>query len=170
MKNLLAAPRADEEEHRDERRLEEEVEEQQVERDEDADHRRLQNEHRGEEGEAALLDGVPARQNRDGDEQRRQQHEPEAHAVHADVVVGADAPDPERLLLEAERVGRPLADAARQEQQRDEEGQDREGERDQAVVLRARVRGESVQRDREGADRGQQDQDREQVVLHDVLL
>src|ERR1043166_4563840 len=56
----LAAPNADEEEHRYEGSLEEQVEEQQIERDKDADHRRLQQQHQHVIRQLALGDGSPA--------------------------------------------------------------------------------------------------------------
>ena len=98
------APHADDEVHRDQHRLPEHVEEEEVEADEDADHPRLEDEHRDPELLRPLLDRAPRRGQREGAQERGEQHEQEADAVHADVVGDAEGRHPARPLLEL-RVG-----------------------------------------------------------------
>ena len=78
----------------------------------------------------------------------------------------ADGLDPRQVLDEVESAARAEADGRAEQKERDREGQRGEAEGDPSVVLRARVWGGAVQTDGERADRGQQDQDCEQVLLH----
>jgi len=55
----LATPDSDQEEHRHQRRFEEQVEEQQIERHEDADHRRFQDQQERVVRELSLVNGGP---------------------------------------------------------------------------------------------------------------
>ena len=96
----LAAPDADEQEHRDQHRFPEEVEQEQVLRDERAHHRELDQEHHRVEELHVLRD----RGERAGDDQRAeergQQHEQDVVAVEADLVVHAPVGDPRQPGLE----------------------------------------------------------------------
>ena len=89
----LAAPDADDQEHRDEAGLEEQVEENEVEGLEDADHGRLED----EEGDHVLLepvlDRLPGGEDRERHQEGREQDERHREAVDAE--------------LEADRVGEP---------------------------------------------------------------
>ena len=68
---LVVAPDPDEEVHRDEHRVPEDVEQEQVERDEDADHRGLESEDEDRELLHLLLDRFPRRQQRDRRQESR---------------------------------------------------------------------------------------------------
>ena len=96
------APNADNQEHRDQDRLEEDVERDEIERAEHADHHRFQH----QEGDHIFLhpdmDGVPARANADRRQQGRQQHEEHGNPVHAHVVVDLVLRHPRRLLHKLE--------------------------------------------------------------------
>ena len=101
-----AAPHADDQEHRDQAALEEQVEEDEVERAEDADHQRLQH----EEGDHVLLDAVldrlPARQDAQRHQERGEHHEQHRDAVDAHLVFDGAA-EPVHLLDELEAGGCP---------------------------------------------------------------
>ena len=102
---VRAAPDADQDVERDQHRLEEDVEEQQVLGGEDADRRADEDEHEPEVGPGALAAGpqpVRDRQRADADGQA---DEPEREVVEADLVRDAEVlePDRGRLVLEPRR-------------------------------------------------------------------
>jgi hypothetical protein len=96
----VVAPDPDEEIHRDEHRVPEHVEKEQIEREKDADHRRLEREH--EEGELfrLLLDRLPRRQQRDRRQEPGEHDQPEADAVDPEAIVDAEGRNPRHLLDE----------------------------------------------------------------------
>ena len=110
----LAAPDSDQEEHRDQRCFKEQVEEQQVERNKDADHRRFKNEQKGVIRELSLLDRGPARQHCDRHQERRQKNEPQADAIDAQVIARINQPDPAYVLFKPE-LGATRARAVQQQ-------------------------------------------------------
>ena len=99
----LAAPHPDDQEHRDQAALEEEIEKNQVERGEDAEHQRLEH----EEGDHVFLDAlgdrIPARQDAERHQEGGEQHEREGNAVHAHVKADRSEPRPELDELELRR-------------------------------------------------------------------
>src|SRR5213593_2422818 len=95
-----AAPDPDDEVHRDQHRLPEHVEQEEVEADEDPEHPGLEDQHRRHELLDAVLDGVPGRRERQRHEERRQEHEQEADAVDPHVVAHPERRHPPRVLLE----------------------------------------------------------------------
>ena len=130
-----AAPHADDEEHRDEAALEEQVEQHEVERREGADHQRFQHQERDHVFADADLDGAPARRDaerhdRGGEDDERQRDAVDAH------VVGAEAGEPGVLLDELE-FRRARIEAPHQIE-RDDEGDQRGRERHPAGVAGAR--------------------------------
>ena len=132
-----AAPHADDQEHRDQHALEEDIEQREVERAEHADHEGLED----QEGDHVLLDAhmdrFPARQDADRRQQGRQQDEEQRDAVDAHVVADAERRHPVHLLLELEaRLG---GVEARPQQQRDQEGDARGDERNAAAVALHRL-------------------------------
>ena len=115
---VLPAPDADDQEHRDQAALEEQVEEDDVERHEDADHQRLEDqEHRHVFLDPAL--DAPARKDADREDQRGQDHERQRQPVDPELV--GQAADPGALLheLEVRRV-RPGVEAEQQDQRQEE--------------------------------------------------
>ena len=86
---LRAAPDADEEEERHQRQLEEHVEEHDVERQEDAEHRRLQDQQPGVELVDALGNVRPGDQHRRQDEDRREHHQPDIEPVQTRCKTGS---------------------------------------------------------------------------------
>ena len=87
---LVVAPDADQEVHRDQHEVPEDVEEEEVERAEDADHRRLEQQHEDRELLDLLLDALPRRQQRDRRQEAGQHEQHQAEAVDADVVLDAE--------------------------------------------------------------------------------
>ena len=100
---VLAAPYADDQEHRDQAELEEHVEQDQVQRREHPDHQGLEH----QEGDQILhqpgLDARPAGQDADRHQEGGQNHEQDRDPVHAHGVV--DHREPGRLLRELETRG-----------------------------------------------------------------
>ncbi len=96
----LAPPDADDEEHRDQHRFPEEVEDEEILRDERAQHRELDQEHHRVEE----LDVLRDRRECAGDDQRAQERgqrdQQDAHPVDADVVVDAPVGNPRDPGLE----------------------------------------------------------------------
>ena len=90
----VAAPDADEEVHRHEHHFPEQEEQQEVEADERAHHAGLQDEQEDVVLLQALGNRRPRRQDGDGAEERRQQHEQRAEAVDAEEVLRADRRNP----------------------------------------------------------------------------
>jgi hypothetical protein len=95
----FVAPHADDEIHRDEHHFPENEEEEQVERNEDADHARLEHEQGEEESFDMFLDRLPGAKDCQRRQKRRQQNQEQADTVHAHVVVNRLS-DPVVNLLE----------------------------------------------------------------------
>jgi hypothetical protein len=101
----LAAPDADQEIHGDQGRFPEHVEEEQVERKEDAQDARLQEEHENEVFLDPIANVAPGGEEDDRQEERREQHEEKADPVDADMVLNAVA-QPGRFFDELRPGGR----------------------------------------------------------------
>ena len=86
---LLAAPLVDQEVHRDQADLPEDEEQQQVQRQEDAQHAHLQQEEQDHVGLDPVLDAEGG-QDRQRGQQRGQQHHGQRDAIHAQVEGGVD--------------------------------------------------------------------------------
>ena len=89
-----SAPDADQEVHRDEREFPEDVEQEQVLRQEDADHAHFEQQEEDHEILDALLDRCPGGEDGDGGEEGGQQHQQDAQAVHAQVSTGCSSRPP----------------------------------------------------------------------------
>ena len=121
---------ADQEVGRDQRRLEEHVEEEDVGRSEDADDQTLEREHQREErahAPAGTVGVVPAGNDDDRHEDRRHEDEREPDPVDADGVVDAQRLDPGVLLAQLEAGA--VEVVLRQDRQRDRERHERDAER-----------------------------------------
>ncbi len=124
----LVSEDADDESHRDQRGFPEEVKEKEIERDEDADHRRLQQQQKDEELLHAIVDRLPGGKDAERNQEGGQHDQPERDAVDPDVVVDVGAGDPAQVLLigkAARAGGRDLAIVHRQ-MQRNQQGDDRD--------------------------------------------
>ena len=151
---------ADQEVDRNQHRLEEDVEQEDVGRREDPDHERLENEHEGEVALLALADlghVVPRREHADRNQDRRHHDQDERDPVHAEGVAHPELRNPGVLLLKLElRPGanRELKGGGKGEQQRD----DGEPQRDLFGLL-SQARGQEGDHEgthqRNQADRGQ---------------
>ena len=114
----VAAPYADDQEHRDQAALEEKVEHDEVERAEDADHHRLHD----QEGDHVLAhpgrDRIPAGENTNRRQQRGQDDEQHRNPIDADVVANGLV-DPHRTLDELEVGGTRVERSPQPERQRE---------------------------------------------------
>ena len=106
---LVASPDADEEEERHERELEEKVKENDVAGDEHSQHARAQQKQKAVIEPLLVLDGVPAYQHGDDEEQGRKDEEPQAQAIEADgeldVQRSAERLEPMPLRLRVDKLG-----------------------------------------------------------------
>ena len=98
------APDADQEVHRQQHDLPEDVEEEEVERAEHAHHAGVEQQEQREVALDRLVDAPRGERCRWNDQQRGQQHHGDADAVDADEVLDVEARDPRRL---ARRTGSP---------------------------------------------------------------
>ena len=149
----LAAPDPDDEVHRDQHQLPEDVEDEQVQRDEGADHAGLEHQHGDDElahADVADADGL-RRQQRQRHQEGRQQHQPQRDAVDAQVEADAERLDPDLVDLQLEPGLRGVEVA--QDEQRHQERHQRRAEAEAAVdrLLFARH-----QHDQRGAEERQQ--------------
>src|SRR5205823_1544853 len=140
---------------REEHPLEEQEEEQQVDRDERAEHRGL-DEQQGGHVPADLLLHLPGGEDPERHQERREQHHEDAHAVHADRVVQADRGGPVRMLHELEAGGAGVERSQHPEREHEREDGYHERERPRDVVLQ--VRDEQQRRD---PDQRREDDERE---------
>jgi hypothetical protein len=123
----LVAPDPDEEVHRDEHGLPEDVEEEEVEGHEDPDHPRLEEEHEDDELADPLSDRAPRAEKGEGREEGGEDHEPEREAVHPHVVGDAPGRDPRPPLDELHRGDVPEA-PEHEERQREHQGREAKAE------------------------------------------
>src|SRR5205085_11506291 len=106
--------------------------------------------------------------NRDGNEQSRQQHQPQTDSVNANVITRVDRIYPGNILHKLKTVRRVSATAQKQERER--KRQDRKGERNPAIMRLAFVRREVVPYGRDCAYGRKKNQNCEQVSLHTLLV
>ena len=151
-----AAPYPDEEVHRDEHGLPEDVEQEQVQGDEDADHSGLEQEHEDREFLDPVVDGPPGGEERDRRQECGEKDEEEADAVDPDVII-EPAPEPGGALDELGQAGGAVE--AEEEEERQNEGQKRDGQGRRANGLERSPAEEDEQdgpREREERDEGHQ--------------
>ena len=157
-----AAPDPDEEVHRDEHHLPEHVEQEHVEGAEDAQHPRLQQQHEDVESAHAVGDRGPRGQDRDEAEERGEEHEQGADAVHREEVVDPDRGDPGRLLDELEALLSPVEPEP--EGQAHQEAEEAEAVRHPAHRVLPLPAPEDRQEEDEGAREGRVGDDGEEVL------
>jgi hypothetical protein len=156
---LGAAVAPDQEVHRDEHRLEEHVEHEDVGRGEDADRHRLEQQHQGEVAldgplvALALVDVSPGGADDDRGEYGRQPDQDQADAVHPERPVHPEGRDP--LVGLGELVGLAAAVEAEEEPERHQEREDADPECGQ---LGPPLAGPRQEHDQQCADRGKRDQ------------
>ena len=159
---MLAAPDPDDEEHRDQPRLEEQVEQHEVERDEHADHQRLEH----EEGDHVFLHPVrhlPGGGDDERHEEGREHHEEDRDAVHAHLV--GETEDPLALLDKLEvRVRR--IEPGEQEDRDEEGGRCRDEGEPLGVALRGLVLAPEEEGEDQRGDERQEGDDGDEVVHH----
>src|SRR5262249_46313142 len=157
------APDANKEGHRDKHHFPEEEEEEEIEREEDANDADFEHQQHDEEFLDALVNVVPGRDDRDGSEERRQDDEEHAEAVHAEVIPNRRGSDPMEILLELIAGDRELHVPRQQQEKREAEFKERnaKGESfDEFVIVAAK------NEDRERADNRNEDKAREHAGKH----
>ncbi len=162
-----AAPDADDQIHRDQDRLEEQVEQHGVQGHEHADHHRVHD----QKGDHVLLHPgvhrVPGADDDDQGQQRREQDEPDRDPVDAEMVGDAEAGEPGRLLdqLEPGLGGIEIAPDG----ERQQEGQQRRPEGDRPAVAGDDLLVAAKDDDPHHTHQRQEGDEREQrPVRHDV--
>src|SRR6185437_7953167 len=98
----------------------------------------------------------------------RQNYQPKADAVYADVVARANCTNPGIVFFEVESGG--AAAYASQQKERNDERDCGEPERNPAMMRFARAGREAVDKRRRRADNRQQNKNCEQIVLHSRLI
>ena len=164
----LVAPDADEEIHRHEHRVPEDVEEEEVERDEDAHHRALEQQHEDAERLGLLVDRLPRAEQRERRQEACQNEQQQADAVDADEVLDAERRDPGVPLDELEVAGRRVELAP--EQQRLGEHQQRGDERDVAHQRRAPLFIAVDEEQQDGSSHRQRDERGQNRKMHQRLF
>ena len=153
-----AAPHPDDQEHRDQAALEEQIEQHEIERAEGADHQRFQQQERHHVFAHPHRHRFPARQDAERHQGGGQDHERQRNAVDAHVI-GDAAGEPRRLLDELEirlrRVEAPDQD------QRHREGDQRGPQRDPARIAAGGFVVAAADIDQQRADQRQEGDDGE---------
>ncbi len=153
----LVAPDADQEVHGHQRDFPEHVEQKQVLRQEHAHQPEFEQQQKRVELLHAVLDGAPGDQHADGRQERRKQHQPQAHAVGRHVVVDVGRGDPRHV--QGELLAGHAAVEYHGQGQRCRERRQRNGEGPDAAALRRRTRHQ--QRDQESRQRQRQNEGRQ---------
>ncbi len=167
------APNPDQEVHRHEADLPEHVEEHEVERDKHAQHAHLEQEEQEEELAHPRLDGAGGVPEAKRGQERGQENEGHAQAIHAHVEGDVERGDPGRHYLELHAsqslvVGKPQVD---REAQR--ERADRDGARLDKPFLPSLVEVEPLaprQQREDGADKRDEGDNGQQLVIHQRAL
>jgi hypothetical protein len=159
----VVAPDADEEIHRHQHRVPEHIEQEQIERDEHADHRALEQQDEDRKRPRSLVDRLPRTEERDRGQEAREHDEQQADAVHADEVADAECRNPRVPLHELELGGGRVEVVPEQERlgehQRGHDERDRpDGPFAPLVVPHEEQEG--------GADDGKRDERRENRKMH----
>src|SRR5262249_38693110 len=159
-----AAPDADDQEHRNEAALEEQVEHHEIERRESTDHQRLEHQERDHVFLDALADRQPARDDaywhqRGGEHDDRQRYAVDPHGV-------VDRPAEPGLLLHELELGRAGVEAIEHDQG-DREGDERRPQRDPARVAPFGLTVAAHHHDEQRAEQRQEGGDGEDRPAHD---
>ena len=154
---LLAAPYPDDEKHRDQHRLPEDIEQDRIEGREDPVHEPLQDQERGHILGQAVLDHLEARQDHEHVGEGREQDERQRDPVDPEVVFDAEGRDPGHALDELHRVGRGIEAEVERERKRKGGERDRERELQDGgpIAVRKEQHGHAAQ-DRQPDDEAQE--------------
>ncbi len=146
---VRVAPAADQEVHRDEGQLPEDVKQHQVERHEDADHAAFEQQHQEQVRPQPLLDPLPGENQHQHGQEGGEQHQEEAQPIHPDEVLDLELLHPGQALdeLHARLAGLPPGP----QQAGDREGGQAHQQRPPLLQPRAR-QDQQHQRSREGEE------------------
>ena len=146
-----AAPDADDDVHRDQRGLEEHIEQQTIGSAEHAHHQTRQDQESPHVLGHPVGDHLPASHHHDDVDESGEQHEPDRNTVDAEVIVHIETRDPGQVLLELQR--RTGVVKARDQRDRDQKAGHRADQRQPARHARLVV---AAQRQQQDADRYRQ--------------
>ena len=164
MRDSPTSPDADEEVHRDQHDLPEQVEEDEVERDEHADHQRFKQEKRDHVLLHALRDGGPTREDRDRQKERREDHEGQGKPVNAHII-GDLVAEPGVMLDELKAAVRRIE--LNEKHQRNREGDQGCPKRDPArVPVRGFVIAPQDGQEKRAYDRQKDDRGEDGPIFH----
>ena len=151
-----AAPDADQEIHRQQHHFPEDVEQEEIQRHEHADHAGVEHQQQGEVALDALFD-PEAGEHRDEANQRGQQHHRDADAVHADEVIDVVGGHPRILFRELDGGGGGVEMGVEDDRDQDlGSGRGHRDPADQAVLLLGTEHDHQQARDRHESNYGQQ--------------
>src|ERR1035438_9673765 len=153
---------ADDQRHGNQRGFPEEIEEEQVERNEDADHRGLEHRHKDEKFLHPVADGVPRDEHAHRHQEGGQDDQPHGDAIDAKVIVDVGVGNPGDVLLELEPAL--PADQVPRQVQRGEQGDQRDRQRKIADIAIA-ARKEQQQ---DGSRQRQKNNDGEDVAVDEI--
>ena len=135
---VLGAPEGgDEDGHRNQRKLPERVVEEQVERDEDTEHRDLLEQEQGVEGLLAVGYLVPAGEDAEGREEAGKHDQPHAQAIDAEMVADGGGGDPGEVLGKAEGAVNSGSGVVERKMERGHESEEGDDEGDGGLELAA---------------------------------
>jgi hypothetical protein len=146
-----AAPDADDDEHRNQRGFEEDVEQQAVERAEHADHQAGQDQEGAHVLRDPLLNHPPAGYHHQHRDERGQRQEPQRQAIDAQRVADAETVDPGRVFDELHAVER-IVEMHHQRQRRreaDDGADQRQPARQLWIIVAADCQDEQTESDRQ---------------------
>src|SRR5581483_9274631 len=124
----------------------EKIEEEQIEREEDADERSLQREEQGEKFLYAVVNGAPGDQDAERCKKCGQHYQPQRNAIEAEVVMNVRRGNPGDIHFELESLA---ACEVRGEVQGEHKREQRDDEREPANVARASRQQQHQQRSRQ---------------------
>ena len=157
------APDADHQVHRDQHHLPDDVEEEEVQCEEGAEHPGLQRQHVEDVLLHAAADLGPGREQHHGEQERGQHDQEAADAVDGQVVVDAVVGDPLGVLYHLEPALGCVE--TRPEDEREQQSDERRAQRDDLPGLLGEPRDEALDEHQERHDRDrQEDHQRQQVV------
>ena len=97
--SAIAAEHGDEDRHGHQRQLPKGVVEEHIERDKDADHRRLLEKEEEVELLGAMVDGVPGGEHAERSQKAGEHHQPDGNAIHSQVITNGGAGDPREIYF-----------------------------------------------------------------------
>src|SRR6185312_944922 len=147
------AEHSDQQRHGNERGFPEEVEEEQIKGDEDADESGFHDQQQNKKFLYPVVDGVPRDQHAQRSKECGEDHQPQRNSIHAHVIMNIGMGDPGAIDLELKAA--PGAVKVRRQVQRDNEVEQRDDQRENADVA---VAPRKEQKQQSASQRNKRDQ------------